>query len=279
MTLYAIPFPTIDPVLLSLGPLQIRWYALAYIVGILLAWHYLKRVARQAQLWPHVKSPASEEQIDDFVLWATLGIVIGGRLGYVLFYNLDAYLANPAEIVAIWNGGMSFHGGFAGVMLALIIFANQKKIPLLSGLDLIALGAPFGLFFGRIANFINAELFGRVTDVPWGVIFPNGGPLPRHPSQLYEAALEGLLLFVILRILSHSAGKLHKPGFIAGTFALGYGIFRSFVELFRMPDEQVGFLTAGTTMGMWLSAPMVIAGACLMIHALRSSRQSATTDK
>lgn len=278
MTLYAIPFPTIDPVLLSLGPLQIRWYALAYIAGILLAWHYLKRVARQAQLWPHDKSPASEEQIDDFVLWATLGIVIGGRLGYVLFYNLDAYLANPAEIVAIWNGGMSFHGGFAGVMLALIIFANQKKIPLLSGLDLIALGAPFGLFFGRIANFINAELFGRVTDVPWGVIFPNGGPLPRHPSQLYEAALEGFLLFVILRILSHSAGKLHKPGFIAGTFALGYGIFRSFVELFRMPDEQVGFLTAGTTMGMWLSAPMVIAGACLMIHALRSSRQSATTD-
>ncbi len=278
MTLYAIPFPTIDPVLLELGPLQIRWYALAYIAGILLAWHYMKRAARQAQLWPHGKSPASAEQIDDFILWATLGIIIGGRLGYVLFYNLDAYLANPAEIVAIWNGGMSFHGGFAGVMLALIIFANRQKISILSGLDLVALGAPFGLFFGRIANFINAELFGRVTDVSWGVIFPNGGPLPRHPSQLYEAALEGLVLFIILRILSHSSKKLAQPGFIAGAFALGYGVFRSFIELFRMPDEQVGFLTAGTTMGMWLSVPMILAGAILMIHAIRSSKPSAAAD-
>ncbi|MCV6547505.1 MAG: prolipoprotein diacylglyceryl transferase [Cohaesibacter sp.] len=273
MTLYAIPFPSIDPVLLSLGPFQVRWYALAYIAGILLAWYYMKRTARQEHLWPKSKSPASDVQIDDFILWATLGIIIGGRLGYVLFYNLDAYLANPSQIIAIWNGGMSFHGGFAGVMLALLIFAKRQSISLLSGLDLVALGAPFGLFFGRIANFINAELYGRITDMPWGVIFPNGGPLPRHPSQLYEAALEGLLLFIILRILSHNKQALQKPGLIAGTFALGYGLFRSFVELFRMPDAQLGFLTAGTTMGMWLSAPMILAGVALILYATKKKQQ------
>lgn len=267
MTFFAIPFPMIDPVLLSLGPLQIRWYALAYFAGIILAWYYMKRVARQTELWPHDKSPANAEQIDDLVLWSTMGIIIGGRLGYVLFYNLSSYLANPVEIFAVWHGGMSFHGGFAGVMLALFIFARRQNLSILSGLDLLAIAAPFGLFFGRIANFVNAELYGRITDVPWGVIFPNGGPLPRHPSQLYEAALEGLVLFIILRILSHQAHMLKKPGVLAGTFALGYGIFRSFVELFRMPDEQLGFLAFGSTMGMWLSAPMILAGLFLIVRA------------
>jgi phosphatidylglycerol:prolipoprotein diacylglycerol transferase len=265
----------IDPVLISLGPVQIRWYALAYIAGILLAWHYMKRVARQANLWPAAQSPASDEQIDDFILWATLGIILGGRLGYVLFYNLEAYLQNPSQIFAIWNGGMAFHGGFLGVALAMVLFARAKAIPLLSMLDLVALAAPFGLFFGRIANFINAELYGRVTDVPWGVIFPNGGPLPRHPSQLYEAALEGLLLLILLRLISHHFHLLKKPGFAAGFFAAGYGIARSLVELVRMPDDHIGFLSFGTTMGMWLSVPMILAGTLLMLHSQRQANKGA----
>ena len=243
MTVLAIPFPVIDPVLLSLGPVQIHWYAIAYIVGILLAWTYTKRVARQAHLWPKGESPLGDMDLDDFVLWATLGIIVGGRFGYVLFYNFDAYLNDPGQIFAIWNGGMAFHGGFLGVTLAMVVFAYARSIALLSMFDLIALAAPFGLFFGRIANFINSELWGRVTDVPWGVVFPNGGPLPRHPSQLYEAALEGLLLLIILRVLSHSFGALKRPGMIAGTFAMLYGLFRSLVELVRMPDAQIGYLS------------------------------------
>ncbi len=269
MTFLAIPFPMIDPVLLSLGPIQIHWYAIAYIAGILLAWTYTKRVARQAHLWPHGESPLSDLDLDDFVLWATLGIILGGRLGYVLFYDLDAYLANPAEIFAVWKGGMAFHGGFLGVTLAMVLFARVRSIPLLSMFDLVALAAPFGLLFGRIANFINSELWGRVTDLPWGVIFPNGGPEPRHPSQLYEAALEGLLMLIILRILSHSFGALKRPGLVAGCFVILYAVFRSLVELVRVPDAQIGYLSFGTTMGMWLSAPMVLAGLVLVLNALR----------
>ena len=271
MNVLAIPFPMIDPVLLSLGPIQIHWYAIAYIAGILLAWNYTKRVARQTHLWPGAESPMTDADLDDFVLWATLGIILGGRLGYVLFYNFDAYLANPSQIFAVWQGGMAFHGGFLGVTLAMILFARVRSISLLSMFDLIALAAPFGLFFGRIANFINSELWGRVTDVPWGVIFPNGGPEPRHPSQLYEAALEGLLMLIVLRIMSHSFGALKRPGTIAGTFAILYGIFRSLVELVRVPDAQIGYLSFGTTMGMWLSAPMILAGLLLVLYARRKS--------
>ena len=269
MTVLAIPFPVIDPVLLSLGPIQIHWYAIAYIAGIMLAWSYTKRVSQQAHLWPHEKSPLSVADLDDFVLWATLGIIVGGRLGYVLFYNFEAYLTNPGQIFAVWQGGMAFHGGFLGVTLAMVLFCRARKISLLSMFDLIALGTPFGLFFGRIANFINSELWGRTTDLPWGVIFPNGGPEPRHPSQLYEAALEGIVIFIVLRILSHSTGALKKPGMVAAIFAILYGLFRSLVELVRMPDEQIGFLTMGTTMGMWLSAPMIIAGIILLLYARR----------
>ncbi|SNY91501.1 Prolipoprotein diacylglyceryl transferase [Cohaesibacter sp. ES.047] len=272
MTFLAIPFPTIDPVLLSLGPIQIHWYAIAYIVGILLAWSYTRRMARQAHLWPSEQSPLTATDLDDFVIWATLGIIIGGRLGYVLFYNLDAYLANPAQILAVWNGGMAFHGGFLGVTIAMILFARARSINIFSMFDLIALAAPFGLFFGRVANFINSELWGRTTDLPWGVIFPNAGPEPRHPSQLYEAALEGILLFLILRILSHSTNALKHPGTVAGCFAILYGIFRSLVELVRLPDSQIGYLSFGTTMGMWLSAPMILAGMLLLVYARLKAR-------
>ena len=267
MTFLAIPFPMIDPVLLSLGPVQIHWYAIAYIVGIILAWSYTKRMAAKTCLWPDGNSPMNAAALDDFVLWATVGIILGGRLGYVLFYNFDAYLANPGQIFAVWNGGMSFHGGFLGVTLAMILFARMRKLSLLSLFDLVALAAPFGLFFGRIANFINSELWGRTTDLPWGIIFPNGGPAPRHPSQLYEAALEGIAIFLILRLLSHTTPALKKPGMIAGLFAILYGLFRSLVELVRVPDAQIGYLGMGTTMGMWLSAPMIIAGLSLVLFA------------
>ncbi|WP_319530354.1 prolipoprotein diacylglyceryl transferase [uncultured Cohaesibacter sp.] len=267
MTFLAIPFPTIDPVLLSLGPIQIHWYAIAYIVGILLAWSYTRRIARLSPLWPGDQSPLSATDLDDFVIWATLGIILGGRLGYVLFYNFDAYLSDPLQIFAVWNGGMAFHGGFLGVTIAMILFARVRSINILSMFDLVALAAPFGLFFGRVANFINSELWGRTTDLPWGVIFPNAGPEPRHPSQLYEAALEGVAIFIILRILSHSTGALKRPGTVAGCFAILYGIFRSLVELVRLPDSQIGYLSFGTTMGMWLSAPMILAGLVLILFA------------
>ena len=273
MPLLAIPFPAIDPVLLSLGPVQIHWYALAYIAGILLAWFYAKRQARKASLWPRSESPLNDVQLDDFVFWATLGIILGGRLGYVLFYNLEAYLAEPMQILAIWNGGMAFHGGFLGVTLAMVAFAYIKKISLLSMFDLVAQSAPIGLFFGRIANFINAELYGSPTQLPWGVIFPNGGPEPRHPSQLYEAALEGLLLWLVLRLIAQSTRTLKYPGIIAGTFVILYGLFRSLVELVRVPDIQIGYLSFGTTMGMWLSAPMVLAGTALILYARRKGPQ------
>ncbi|WP_245418205.1 prolipoprotein diacylglyceryl transferase [Cohaesibacter haloalkalitolerans] len=267
MTFLAIPFPMIDPVLLSLGPVQIHWYAIAYIVGILLAWVYTKRLAGKEALWPGAQSPLTAVQLDDFVFWATIGIILGGRLGYVLFYNLDAYLQHPAQILALWTGGMSFHGGFLGVTVAMILFARARSISLLSMFDLVAMAAPIGLFFGRIANFINSELWGLPTSLPWGVVFPNGGPEPRHPSQLYEAALEGLVLFILLRLLSHTTGALKKPGTIAGTFAILYAVFRTLVELVRVPDSQLGYFSLGTTMGMWLSVPMILAGLAMIIHA------------
>lgn len=279
MTFLAITFPIIDPVLIELGPFQIRWYALAYIAGIMLAWHYTKYMARQARLWPQDRSPMTDADLDDFVLWATLGIIFGGRLGYVLFYNLDAYLANPGEIFAVWNGGMAFHGGFLGVTLAMILFARARSLSLLSMFDIIAMAAPFGLLFGRIANFINSELWGRVTDAPWGVIFPNGGPLPRHPSQLYEAALEGVILFIILFIVSRSTNALKRPGTIAGLFAILYGLFRSLVELVRVPDEQIGYLLFGSTMGMWLSLPMILAGLIAILYARKKAPPGKKSDQ
>ncbi|AXS41449.1 prolipoprotein diacylglyceryl transferase [Breoghania sp. L-A4] len=275
MPLLALPFPTIDPVLIELGPFAIRWYALAYIAGILLAWRYMRMLINNERLWAGQPHPSALD-IDDFVLWATLGIVLGGRIGYVLFYNPAYYLANPVEILSVWQGGMSFHGGFLGTVIAMVLFSWRRGLSVWTLFDLAAAAAPIGLFFGRLANFINAELWGRVTDLPWGVVFPGAGPLPRHPSQLYEAALEGIVLFLLLRLLTHRGGYLARRGFLAGAFACGYGLSRIAVEFFRMPDAQIGFLAGGTTMGMLLSLPMIIAGIAAMVWAARGTRSAGT---
>jgi phosphatidylglycerol---prolipoprotein diacylglyceryl transferase len=269
MPLFVLPFPAIDPVLIEFGPFAIRWYALAYIVGILLGWWYAKRLVAVTSIWGPAGPPMKPADIDDFVVYAALGIILGGRIGYVLFYDLPRFAADPAEIVALWHGGMSFHGGFLGTILAMMIFARSRRIPIWSLIDVIAPSVTFGLFLGRLANFINGELFGRVSDVPWAIVFPNGGPEPRHPSELYEAGLEGIVLFAILRILTHRYHKLAQPAFISGAFAAGYGAARTFAEFFREPDIQIGYLAGGLTMGMLLSIPMIVAGIGVMLWASR----------
>ena len=274
MPLFVIPFPAIDPVLFEVGPFALRWYALAYIVGILLAWRYMRRLVLNDTLWSGTRRPTPLD-MDDFVLWGTVGIILGGRIGYVLFYNPAYYLANPAEILAVWTGGMSFHGGFIGTVIAMILFAWKRGLSIWTLFDLAGCAAPIGLFFGRIANFINGELWGRATDVPWAMVFPAGGPEPRHPSQLYEAALEGLVLFLAIRLLSHRFGLLRHPGFIAGAFAFGYGLARSFSELYRVPDAQIGYLGGFMTMGIVLSLPMMLAGLIAMIWAIRRRKSTA----
>ena len=253
-----IPFPQIDPVLFSIGPFAIRWYALAYIVGILGGWFYARAIVRSTTLWAG-PAPLKVTDYDDFILWVTLGIILGGRIGYVLFYNAPYFIEHPLETVQLWKGGMSFHGGFLGVVAAVVLFARRRSISWLSLGDITCAVAPIGLFLGRLANFVNAELWGRVTDVPWAMVFPGAGPQPRHPSQLYEAGLEGLVLFVVLALLMR-AGALKRPGTIIGAFALGYGAARLFCEFFREPDVQLGFLWGGLTMGMLLSLPLMLAG-------------------
>jgi phosphatidylglycerol---prolipoprotein diacylglyceryl transferase len=274
MPLFALPFPAFDPVLVSIGPFAIRWYALAYIFGILLAWLYARAIIRSERLWGG-PAPFSAIDVDDFVLWVTLGIILGGRLGYVLFYNPAHFAAHPAEILQMWKGGMSFHGGFLGCVLAVVLFARARGIPMLSLGDITCAVGPIGLFLGRLANFVNAELWGRPADVPWAVAFPSGGPLPRHPSQLYEAALEGLVLFAVLAFLIRR-GALRRPGLVIGVFAVGYGIARSLAELFREPDPQLGFLWGGLTMGMLLSLPMILAGLGFIAFALSRKPAPAT---
>lgn len=269
LPLAALPFPNIDPVIVQIGPLGIHWYGLGYVVGILFAWWYAKRLVTTPRLWPNGVLPMKPEDIDDFLVWAAVGVVLGGRTGYILFYDLSRYIANPLDILAVWQGGMSFHGGLLGVTLALFLFARKRGIYVWSLVDVVAAGVPVGLGFVRVANFINSELWGRTTDVPWAVEFPTGGPFLRHPSQLYEALLEGLVLFVVLRILTHSRlNKLKTPGFVAGAFVAGYGAARIFVEFFREPDQQLGYLFGGwLTMGMVLSLPMVLIGLWAMLSA------------
>jgi phosphatidylglycerol:prolipoprotein diacylglycerol transferase len=279
MSLFVIPFPAIDPVLVEIGPFAIRWYALAYIAGIFLGWWYAKRLVADRRLWGPAGSPMTPRDIDDFVVYCTLGIILGGRVGYVLFYDLPRFSENPAEIFALWRGGMSFHGGLLGTILAMVVFSRVRTIPVWSLIDVIAPSVTFGLFFGRLANFINGELFGRASDVPWAMIFPNGGPEPRHPSQLYEAGLEGLVLFALLRLMTHRYRKLAEPAFVAGVFATGYGVARTFVEFFREPDIQIGYLTGGLTMGMLLSIPMILFGFGLMIWASRKRPAIAAAGK
>ncbi|MEM7300760.1 MAG: prolipoprotein diacylglyceryl transferase [Pseudomonadota bacterium] len=261
LLLSALPFPQIDPVMLQIGPLAIHWYGMAYVVGILFGLWYAKWLVASPGLWADNKPPLTARDLDDLLIWMALGIVLGGRVGYVLFYDFSRFLQSPAEIFAIWNGGMSFHGGVVGSLIVMILFARRRSISVFSLFDLITVASCMGLLFGRLANFINAELWGRVTDVSWAFVFPNAGPLPRHPSQLYEAALEGLLLFIILNVLIFGWRRLKLPGFIAGCWIALYGLARILVEFFREPDAHLGYLAGGwLTMGMILSLPMILIG-------------------
>jgi len=266
-----LPFPAIDPVALDISGFQIRWYALAYIAGIILSWIYIVRLLKAESLWG-ANVPVSRTHIDDLVVWVTVGIILGGRLGYVVFYNSSYFLAHPMEILALWQGGMTFHGGLIGVIIAVILFARIKSVRLLTLGDLIATAAPIGLFFGRIANFINGELYGRITDVPWAMVFPHGGPNSRHPSQIYESIGEGIILFVFMHIMIYRFGALQRPGMITGLFMIGYGIARSSIEFFRMPDAHIGYLSGGLTMGIVLSVPMIPIGLAFIWLSLKNQR-------
>ena len=283
-----MPFPEFDPVLIHLGPLPIRWYALAYIAGIILGWWYATRLVKTPRLWAGGKPPLTGPQLDDLVFWIVLGIILGGRFGYALFYQPQLFgqiftgssLGERLEILQMWTGGMSFHGGFLGVVLAVSVFAWRKKINPLNLGDLIAPVVPIGLMFGRLANFINGELWGRETTVPWAIRFCNerilqtygfcpASDVPRHPSQLYEAGLEGLALLVILSLAIWSFGMLKRPGFVTGLFLVGYGASRAALETVREPDAHLANLPLGLTMGMILSIPMIIVGLILIVRALK----------
>ncbi|CCM76627.1 phosphatidylglycerol-prolipoprotein diacylglyceryl transferase [Rhizobium mesoamericanum STM3625] len=280
----AMPFPEIDPIAFSLGPLSVHWYGLAYVAGIMLGWYYARQIAGNSKLWPGEVSPITKLQLDDFIIWVALGIVLGGRIGYILFYDLAAVIERPVRAIQIWNGGMSFHGGLTGTTIAMIIFARRNSIPIWSLFDIVAAVVPIGLFCGRIANFINGELWGRLTDVPWGMVFCNqyiektngycpGGDFVRHPSQLYEAGLEGIVLLLVLALLIYRFRALKTPGFVTGVFVCGYALSRIFVEFFREPDAQLGYLlgTNWLTMGMVLSTPMVLLGIWAMLRARRQA--------
>ena len=263
-------FPDIDPVAFALGPLVVRWYALAFIAGLILAWRHCIWLAGRE---PRLLTP---RDADDFLLWATLGVILGGRLGYVILYQPGYYLSHLPAVLQIWAGGMSFHGGFLGAVVAMLLFERKRGLRTFALTDIVAAAAPMGLLLGRIANFINGELWGRVTDVPWAVIFPRAGPEPRHPSQLYEAALEGFLLAVVLNVLVLAFGARRWPGLASGVFLLGYGLARMAVETMREPDRHLGLLQFGTTWGQWLSLPMLVVGIWLIWRALKHRPAEAT---
>ncbi|MBB4210896.1 prolipoprotein diacylglyceryl transferase [Rhodothalassium salexigens DSM 2132] len=271
-----IDYPNIDPVLVEIGPFPIRWYALAYFFGILQAYFYARALVGR------LRAPISRQHLDDFILWATLGIVAGGRLGYVLFYNPGRFLAEPLSIFALWDGGMSFHGGLTGVIVAAILFTRANGIPPMRFGDMLACTAPIGLLLGRLANFINGELWGRPTDVPWAMVFP-ADPLqvPRHPSQLYEAALEGVALFALVNVLAYTTrlGQ-RRPGVLTGVFLAGYGAARFAVEYVRSPDPQLeGLARSFLSMGQLLSLPMILAGAAIIVWAWRRAPQPEPRDR
>ena len=277
--------PDIDPVLIHLGPVAIRWYALAYVAGIVLGWLYAGRLLKQPHLWPDHKPPLTADQLDDLILWLTGGVILGGRIGYILAYDASIIWHHPLDAFKVWEGGMSFHGGFTGVLIAATLWCRSNRFGFKSALslgDLLATVAPLGLLFGRLANFVNGELWGRVTHVPWGMVFCNkyvlqqyhgdcpAGPLPRHPSQLYEAFGEGLLMLALLWFLGQRLNKLQRPGLIMGIFIAGYGVIRILVETVRYPDEHMwGFFKSVITMGQLLSLPMVIGGVWLIWRALK----------
>ena len=257
-------FPQIDPVIFQIGPLAVRWYGLMYLLGFAAAYMLIQHLVRLRNL------ALDKDGVSDLLFYAVLGVVLGGRLGYVLFYNPMQYLSRPLDIFAIWQGGMSFHGGLLGVVIASLIFCRRRKLTILLTGDILVTSAPIGLGLGRLGNFINGELWGRVTDHPWGMVFPGGGALPRHPSQLYEAFFEGLVLFVILYLLHRRKVTAGIPFF---SFFIGYGLFRFLIEFVRQPDAHLGFLWGGATMGQLLSLPMVVFGlsGCLFI-CLRKDR-------
>jgi phosphatidylglycerol:prolipoprotein diacylglycerol transferase len=276
-----VVFPDFDPVLIHLGPLAIRWYALAYVAGILIGWRYAVHLTKTPRLWQGSAPSATPVQIDDLVLWITLGVILGGRIGYVLFYDFKEMMADPLEILKVWHGGMSFHGGFLGVAVAIIVFSRVNKLNMLRLADVVAPCAPIGLFFGRIANFVNGELWGRPTNLPWGMVFCSphiaamnqggcpAGLLARHPSQLYEAGLEGIVLFLVLRWATHKAKWLNREGAVTGLFIAGYGVARVALENVRQPDAQMPNFPLGLTMGMLLSIPMILVGAWLIWRGLK----------
>jgi phosphatidylglycerol:prolipoprotein diacylglycerol transferase len=271
MPFLVLPFPVVDPVAVHIGPIPIRWYALAYIAGFAFGWIYMRALAGNDSLWRAGQPRPSRAAVDDLLAFVALGIIIGGRLGHVLFYDPGFYLSHPEEIVQTWKGGMAFHGGLLGAIVAILIFARRDTTPLLTLSDICAAVAPIGLFFGRLANFIKPEMWGRESDVPWTMVFPQAGEAPRHPSQLYEAGLEGLALGLILWFAVRR-GALRRPGLASGIFGVGYGLSRIFCEFFREPDPIQEALGNGLTMGMALSAPLVILGAFAMIFALRQQK-------
>jgi phosphatidylglycerol---prolipoprotein diacylglyceryl transferase len=266
-----MPFPNISPIALQLGPLAIRWYALAYLAGVFLGAWYATSLLKRKTLWANDRPPFEPVAIWDFAFWAVIGIVLGGRIGYVLFYNFPYYSAHPNEIIALWDGGMSFHGGLLGIIAAMWLFTRSKGGNVLSSLDLLGAIGTIGLFLGRIANFINGELYGAPSSLPWAVVFPSDpDALPRHPSQLYEAGLEGIILFAVIFVGTRWLGWLKRPGLVAGIFGIGYALSRILVEFVRLPDEQLGYLlgTSWLTMGQVLSLPVLIAGLALIGYAM-----------
>ena len=264
MTVPAIAFPIMDPVAIEIGPVAIRWYALAYVAGIMAGWRMARLYAAAAP------RPIGPEQVDDLVVWIVAGVLLGGRLGYVLFYKPLHYLTDPLAILTVWEGGMSFHGGLLGVVLAVMLFCRRRGIPVVRVGDMIAVVTPLGLLLGRLANFVNGELYGRPSDVPWAMVFPaDPQGLPRHPSQLYEAGLEGLVLGLIMLFLAVRRGVRERAGLLTGVFLIGYGTARAIVELFRQPDDHLGFLLGGVTMGQLLSLPVIAVG---IAFAVRSNR-------
>ena len=271
-----MPFPDIDPVAFSIGPVSIKWYGISYVVSILLGWFYARQIVKSQHLWRNDTPAMTLTDLDDFVFWAAIGIVVGGRLGYILFYNSAAILADPISALQIWNGGMSFHGGITGTTVAMILFAKKRGISVWSLFDVVATVCVTGLFLVRIANFINGELWGKITNLPWGVVFPGEEPFARHPSQLYEAGLEGLVTGLILAFLVFYRGGLKTPGFVAGAFVSLYALARISVEFVREPDEQLGYLFGGwLTMGMILSIPMLLLGLWAMWRARAAHSQLA----
>lgn len=267
MILLDIPFPAIDPVALQIGPLAVRWYGLAYASGLILGWLYIRRLLSEHALWPANRAPMSADDADELLIWVTAGVIIGGRLGHVLFYQSGYYFSNPLEILAIWNGGMAFHGGLLGTGIAMLIFARRHGVSIWPVMDLVSAAVPIGLFFGRTANFINAEVVGSQTTMPWGMVFPGWGNDPRHPAMLYEAALEGLALFVILRLATHTLKSLKQPGLTTGLFLVGYGVFRIFCEFFKIVDYRLIVEGYPITKGMVYSVPMLLIGAWFIYRA------------